>query len=71
MLRRAGVTKDNENYRRHHQAHINILKAMNVMIGECSLLDSKGKTSEAYRLLSTCISKLYEEHHRMFDSIYI
>jgi hemerythrin len=71
MLRQAGVTKDDEDFQRHQQAHINMLEALNEIISECDLLDARGKTADAYRNLCNRMSEQFKEHDRMFDGIYL
>lgn len=71
MLRQFGVTKDDEDYRRHQQAHIGMLNALNEIISECDVLDARGKTAEAYRNLCNRMSEQFKEHDCMFDSIYL
>ena len=71
MLRQPGVTKGDEDFRRHQQAHINMLDALNEVISECDVLDARGKTAEAYRNLCNRMSVLFKEHDRMFDGIYL
>ena len=51
MLRQPGVTKDDESYLRHRQAHSDMLNAIDEIISNCALLDAAGKTDEAYRQL--------------------
>ncbi len=71
MLRQSGVTKDDEDFRRHQQAHSNMLNALYEIISECDLLDARGKTAEAYRNLCSRMSETFKEHDRMFDGIYL
>lgn len=71
MLRQAGVTKDDDDYRRHQQAHVNIINALNGIISECDLLDAKGKTADAYRNFCSRMSDQFKEHDRLFDGIYL
>lgn len=71
MLRQSGVTKDDEDYRRHQQAHIDMLNALNEIISECDVLDARGKTAEAYRNLCNKMSEQFKEHDRVFDGIYL
>jgi hemerythrin len=71
MLRQAGVTKDDEDFRRHRQAHIDMLNVLYEIINECDLLDARGKTAEAYRNLCNRMSEQFKEHDRMFDGIYL
>ena len=71
MLRQSGVTKDDEDYRRHQQAHIHILNALNEIINECDVLDARGKTAEAYRNLCNRMSEQFRAHDLIFDAIYL
>lgn len=71
MLRQSGVTENDEDFRRHRQAHVNMLNALYEIICECDLLDAKGKTANAYRNLCNRMSEQFKEHDLMFDSIYI
>jgi hemerythrin len=70
MLRQANITKDDVDYLRHRQAHVDMLTAMDVIISECALLDASGKTDEAYRQLCKRMSLQFKEHDRIFDRIY-
>ncbi len=71
MLRQPGVTKDDEDFRRHQQAHIDMLNALNEIISECDVLDARGKTAEAYRNLCNKMSEQFKEHDRVFVGIYL
>lgn len=71
MLSQSGVTKDDEDFRCHQQAHIGMLNALNEIISECDVLDARGKTAEAYRNLCNRMSEQFKEHDRMFDGIYL
>lgn len=70
MLRQASATKDDDDYLRHRQAHVDMLTAIEVIISDCALLDAAGKTDEAYRQLCKRMSAQFQDHDRMFDRIY-
>lgn len=71
MLSRPHVTEDYAYYREHHQAHLQIMKALKSITEQCGMLDRQGATAEAYRELFGQISALFEEHSRAFDDPFI
>ena len=71
MLSRPHVTEDYGYYRMHHQAHLQIMKALKGLVEQCGLLDRQGATDAAYRELFGKISVLFEEHDRAFDDPFI
>ena len=56
---------------RHRQAHAGIMTALRKTVDDCSILSQQGATAESYRLLYRRMSKLLEEHARLFDDPFI
>jgi len=71
MLSRPRVTKENKYFQKHGQAHANIMDELYAIVSKCSSLDEQGETAESYRQLSKNMSKLLEEHDRLFDDPFI
>lgn len=67
LLRQSRVTRKNDDFRRHQQAHNNILYELNAKVSQCAALDANGDTSEAYRQLYKKMSELFEEHALLLD----
>lgn len=71
MLSRPHVNEDYAYYRMHHQAHLQIMKALKSVAEQCGKLDREGATAAAYRELFGKISVLFDEHSRSFDDPFI
>lgn len=71
MLRLSRVTQEFEDFRRHQQAHNNILNELNARVSQCSSLIAHGETAEAYRQLYKRMFELFEEHARLLDGPFI
>ncbi len=71
MLSRPHVTEEYEYFRRHRQAHQNILRELNRLVNECTSLNKQSATAQSYRHLYKTISELFEEHDRAFDDPFI
>jgi hemerythrin len=65
------ITEEYEQFRKHQQAHADIMVALRSIVDECSALDEQGKTAEGYRQLYKGVSGLLEEHGRLFDDPFI
>lgn len=71
MLSRPHVSEDYAYYRAHHQAHLQVMRALKATVEQCALLDRQHNTVSAYRELYGKISALFEEHSRAFDDPFI
>lgn len=71
MLSRPRVTEENEYFRKHSQAHAQLMDELYAIVRKCSSLDAEGETAEGYRQLLQSMSKLLEEHDRLFDDPFL
>lgn len=65
------IGEQTEEFGRHRQAHASIMKALRRTVDECSSLNQQGATADSYRLLYRRMSKLLEDHARLFDDPFI
>lgn len=71
MLSRPNVTEEYEYFRKHRQAHMEILKKLDTLAKECISLDKSGNTPEAYRQLNMQFSQMLDAHDSDFDDPFI
>lgn len=66
MLNRPHVTEDNEYFRMHHQAHIDIMEKLNALVDEYLALSNQSIAAEIYIQFYKKLSDLFTEHNRSF-----
>lgn len=71
MLSRPHVTKNDEYFRAHQQAHLDISIKLQALVDECLLLKKDGNIPIIYRHFYENISDLFEQHDRIFDNPFI
>ena len=71
MLSRPHVTDGYEYFRKHREAHFEILSQLQVIVRECKSLRGQVSTAASYRYLYTNILHIFEEHDRTFDDPFI
>lgn len=64
---RPNVTKEKQYLRTHHQAHNDVIKAIELTVAESHILEQQALTAKGYRLMYQKISYLLKEHNRSFD----
>jgi hemerythrin len=71
MLSRPKVTDDDKYFRRHQQAHTEIIQKLDILVDECFSLDTQVSIAEIYHQFHQKLSALFEEHDRAFDDPFI
>jgi len=71
MLSRPNITKENEYFRIHQQAHTDILQKLDVLVDECFLLDAQVNIAETYHQFHRKLLDVFEDHDRSFDDPFI
>lgn len=71
MLARPHVTEEYEYFRKHRQAHEDILQQLNALVDECFALEDQGKTAEIYRQFHKRLCDIFDKHDRLFDDPFI
>jgi hemerythrin len=73
MLRRPDITKNNEYYLSHKQAHTSIMKSLQSLVDNffSLALEDKGEVAHIYAKFHNNLMKLFEDHDRLFDDPFI
>ena len=73
MLRRPHITKDNEYYLSHKQAHTSIMKSLHSLVDNFFnlALEDKDEVAHIYAQFHSNLMKLFEDHDRFFDDPFI
>ena len=71
MLARPHVTEDSGYFRRHHQAHAEIMQNLNALVEACFALSDDVNTAQVYLQFYGKLSAIFEEHDRAFDDPFI
>jgi hemerythrin len=67
MLSRPHVTEEYEYFRKHRQAHADILRKLDALVNECFTFEDHISTVEIYHQFYDRLSALFDEHDRTFD----
>jgi hypothetical protein len=71
MIKMLNHDNNNEHLKAHRRAHMQILQATHLAIGEANTLNRQGETAQAYRLLFTKMTQLLNEHTSIFDMPFV
>jgi hypothetical protein len=71
MLSRPQVTKNDEYFRAHQQAHFDNVQKLQALVNECLSLKNQLDIPKVYRYFYESISDMFERHDRLFDNPFI
>jgi len=71
MLSRPTVSENNDYFRVHRQAHLDIMKNLQGLADRYFSNPKQSNTAQVYRLFYADIASLFAEHDRLFDDPFI
>jgi hemerythrin len=71
MLSRPNIGENNDYFRVHRQAHLDIMKTLQVLADNYFTVSDKTSAAEVYRLFYGKIAGIFNENDRQFDDPFI
>jgi hypothetical protein len=71
MLSRPNISENNDYFRVHRQAHLDIMKTLQGLADNYFDVTEKSGAAEVYRLFYEKIAGIFDEHDRQFDDPFI
>ena len=71
MLSRPKISENNDYFRVHRQAHLDIMKNLQGLADNYFSVTKKSNTAEVYRLFYGKIAGIFDEHDSQFDDPFI